>query len=152
MVVARAQDFVHQIAIAGEENQPLGVLVQSANGEDPLTMAHMVDDVTALRRVGGADHAHGLVEGDKDQVLFVSRLDQLAVHRDLVAGQHLIAHLGRLAINGNVAVLDIAVGLPPGTHATLADVFVEAGGVFAGHGSPVFGRGSSGHQATFGDT
>jgi len=137
VVITRPQNLVHQIAIAGQENQTLGILVQPTNGENPLAVANMVDDVPALRRVRGADHTHWFVQGNKYQVLLVSRLDFLAVDRDRVTGQHLIAHMGCFPVNGHIAILDVPVRLTPGAKATFADVFVEAGRRLAGHGLPV---------------
>ena len=127
MIIAGAQDLVHQIAIAGQENQPLGILVEPANGENPFTVADKTLDVVFLRAVGGADNTHRFVQGNEHQIFFVSRLHHLAVDLHHIPGQHLIAHLGPAAVDVHVALLDEPVGIPTGAHTALADVFVQSG-------------------------
>ncbi len=147
MIVARPQDLVHQIPVVGEEDEPLGVLVEAADGEDAGTVVDEVDDVVLLPRLRGTDDAHRLVEGDEDQAVRLPRLDHLAVHLDQIPGKHLIPHPGPLAVDEDVALLDEAIGLPARADAALADVLVQAHGFIGQHGTPPGSQGLSGWLA-----
>ncbi|OEG06286.1 hypothetical protein BFG06_19090 [Aeromonas caviae] len=136
VIVARPQDLVHQIPVVGEEDEPLGVLVQAPYGEDAGAVVDEVDDVVLLPRLRGADDAHRLVEGDEDQAVGLARLDHLTVDLDQIPGKHLIPHPGPLAVDEDVALLDETIGLTTGADAALADVFVQAHGFIGQHGSP----------------
>ena len=133
MVVSGAQNLVDQVTIAGHEDQALGVLVQPPDREDTFAVADKPLDVVFLGAVGGADDAHRLVQGNKDQIFFSARFDHLAIDLDRIPGQHLIPYSGTLAVDVDVALLNIAISLSAGTQAAFADVFVESGGITSGH-------------------
>ncbi len=56
MIVTRTEDLIHQIAVIGEENQPLGVFIQAANREHAFAVVNEIDNVIALAIFGGADN------------------------------------------------------------------------------------------------
>src|SRR5690606_18354848 len=133
MVVAGPQDLVDQIAVAGHENQPLGIFIQTADGENPLTVADKALNVVFLRTVGGTDHAHRLVERNKDQIFLIPRLHHLAVHLHGVAGHDLITHLRPLPVDEDITLLNVTISIAPGTHPAFADVLVQTGGCPGDH-------------------
>ena len=109
MIVTRTEDLIHQIAVIGEENQSLGVFIQAANREHAFAVVNEIDNVIALAIFGGADNTDGLVQGDKYQIFGFPRFNQLTVYFHNVAGFHLIANGGSLAIKEHIALLDIAI-------------------------------------------
>lgn len=132
VVVFCAQDFVDDVPITGQENQSLAVFVESADGENPLGVLDVVDDVVAFGLdVRGADDANGLVECDID-VLLGWLGNQSAVDADFVARLDFGAHFGYLAVDGHAAFLDELVGSPSGTKADLTQVFIDSCSL--GHG------------------
>jgi len=91
MVVARAQDFVDQIAVIGEKNKPLGILVEATNGKNAHAVINKIDDIVSHRTLGSAFHAHWFIEGDKNQSFFIARFDLLAVDFHQVIGKNQVA-------------------------------------------------------------
>ena len=75
MIVTRTEDLIHQIAVIGEENQPLGVFIQAANREHAFAVVNKIDNVIALAIFGGADNTDGFVQGDKYQIFGFPRLN-----------------------------------------------------------------------------
>ena len=82
MVVAGAQDLVHQIAMVGEEDQPLGVFIQTADRKDTLAVIDEIDNVVALAIFGGAHNADRLIQRNQHQIIRFTRLNQLSVNFD----------------------------------------------------------------------
>lgn len=110
----------------------MAVFVKSADGENPLGVLDIIDDVVAFGLdIGGADDADGFVEGDID-VLLGWLGNQSAVDADFVARLDFGAHFGYLAVDGHAAFLDELVGSPPGTKADLTQVFIDSCSL--GHG------------------
>jgi hypothetical protein len=100
----------------------------------------MVHDIPTLSGVGGTHNANGLVKGNENQILLVPGFHCLAIHSDRVARKHLIPDLDCFTVDRHIAVLNVPVGLPPGTQAAFTDVLVQAGGAFSGHENPVSRR------------
>src|SRR5208283_5986726 len=123
VVVFGAQDFVDDVAVVGEQNQSLGILVQTADREDPLAVPDELDDVVLDLEVGGAGDARRLVERHVDMLFF--RADELAVQAHLVACRHLRTEDGAYAVAGDASRFDPLVGFAPRTRTGFADVFVE---------------------------
>ena len=132
VVVFCAQDLVDDVPVAGQENQSLAVFVESADGENPLGVLDVVDDVVAFGLdIRGADDPDGLIEGDID-VLFGWFGDQFAVDADFVARMDFGAHFGYLAVDGHPAFFYELVGSPSGTKADFTQVFIDSCSL--GHG------------------
>src|SRR5690606_4505302 len=112
----------------GQQDQPLGILVEPPDREDPSLVADEVDDVVLNPGFGGADHTDRRVERDVD-VLLLTLGDGAGAPRRGVA-----PHLDRLPhlrtppapVDGHPAFGNQAVGLATGAEAGFADVFVEA--------------------------
>ena len=79
--VAGMRQPVGQVAVVGQDHQPGAILVEPADGVDPLgNLGEQVDDARTARRVEvGRNVALGLVDGVIDHRL---ELDRLAVDRD----------------------------------------------------------------------
>eukprot|EP00163_Fabomonas_tropica_P020575 TRINITY_DN36447_c0_g1_i1.p5 TRINITY_DN36447_c0_g1~~TRINITY_DN36447_c0_g1_i1.p5 ORF type:complete len:135 (-),score=25.54 TRINITY_DN36447_c0_g1_i1:1663-2067(-) len=133
MIVASSENLVHQIAIAGHENEPLGVFVQAADGENSGIVANKPLDIVTFSAVRGADNAYGLVECDEYQVFFGPGSDKLVINFHRVAGHHLVSDLRALAVNEHLTLLNVTISLAARTQPAFADVFVEAFGGGAGH-------------------
>src|SRR5690606_16536246 len=129
-LVLGAQDLVDDVAVTGQQDQPLGILVEPPDREDPPVMAHEVDDVVLDPGFGGADHADRFVERDVDVLLLAlgdgAGPQRLAVDPYLVTLAHLRTDPAPDAVDGHPAFGNQAVGLATGAEAGFADVFVEA--------------------------
>src|SRR5690606_11603741 len=129
-LVFRPQDGVDDVAVAGQEDQAFGILVQAPARENPLLVADEVDDVALHRRLGGAGDADRLVERDVDVPALApggaAEPHGLAVELDLVAPADLGADARAHAVDGDPALADEAVGLAPRAEAGVADVLVES--------------------------
>ena len=66
VAVLDAQDLVDDVAVVGQQDQALGVLVEPADREDALAVADEVDDVAGHVALGRAGDAARLVERDVD--------------------------------------------------------------------------------------
>src|SRR5690606_20148654 len=121
---------VDDVAVAGQQDQALGILVQAADREDPLLVADEVDDVALHRRLGGAGDADRLVQGDVDVPALppggAAHPQGLAVDLDLVALADLRTDARAHAVDRDPAFADQAVGLAPRAEAGVADVLVES--------------------------
>ena len=132
VVVFRAQDLVDDVAIAGEQDQPFGILVQPADREDPLRVVDEIHDVAGHALVGGAGDADRLVQRDVDRLLRRrrggqhARPDDLAIHAHLVAVQRLGTGADHLAVDAHAAGEQPLVGFAARTQAGFADVLVYA--------------------------
>lgn len=131
VIVLGAQDLVDDIAVAGEQNQTVGFLVQTPDGKDALAVADEVHDIAAHMPFRGAGDAHRLVERDVDASRLMLGLAHAALHRlavdaDLILLADLLAQLHRLAVDRDAPGGDERIGLAARAQAGFADVFVEA--------------------------
>ena len=67
VAVLRAQHLVDDVAVVGEQDQALRILVEAADREDPLGVVDEVDDVAGDVPLGRAGDADRLVERDVDR-------------------------------------------------------------------------------------
>ena len=106
MVVTGTQNFVDQIAVVGEENQPLRVFIQTANRENAAAVVHEINNVVPLAIFRGADNPNRFVQRDKHQVFGITRFDDLTIHF-----YHLIANGGAFAVKKHVTLFNVTVSL-----------------------------------------
>ena len=128
VLVAGPQNLIHDVAVAGQKNQARRILIEPPDGKHAGGVVHVVHDVAAHARLAGARHAHRLIKGQVHGVFGLFGLQLVAVHAYTVARAHLVANLGRLAVEEHRALLDVAVGLAARAHAAFADEFIETGG------------------------
>ena len=83
VLVLGTQDLVDDVAIVGQQDQPLRVLVEPPDREDTLPVPDEIDDVAADLTFRGAGYADRLVEREIDMALWCP--DQPAIDADLVA-------------------------------------------------------------------
>ena len=124
VLVLRSQDRVDDVAVIGQEDQAFRVLVQPADGEQPLRMADEIDDVVLYGTVGRALDADGLVEREVDPARFSG--DRPAVDLDLIAIENLGTERRDGAVYLDTARGNPGIGLAPRADAGLADELVEA--------------------------
>ena len=95
---------LREVAVVGEHQEPLGLVVEATDGEDARRVGHELDDGRAsfgIRR--GAHVARGLVEEVVDEV--VAGGDAHAVDRDHVdLGIDASARLRLLAVHGDATL------------------------------------------------
>ena len=113
MLVTGAQDLVNYIPVIGQEDQTLGVFVQSANRKYPLGIVDETDDITPDIGIGSSGDPHGLIEGHDDPFLLYGRLYDAAVYHYLVSGPVAVAGNCYLIVQHHTTGLDQAVGLTP---------------------------------------
>lgn len=130
VLVASPEDLVDDVAIVGEEDEPLGRLVQSADREEALFVPDIGDDIFRLFGISGTDNTHRLVECDIKGLRFC--LEGFAIDTNDVPGRNTVAGSGRLTIQGYSATFDQAISFATRADAGLADVLVEADGVVVG--------------------
>ena len=128
VLVAGPQNLVYNVAVAGQENQALRLLIEAADGENAGGMVHVVHNVAAHARLRCGGDTHRLVESQVDGIGGLPRFQLLAVHRHAVAGANLVAYLGRLAVHQHRTLGNVAVGFAARANAAFADEFVEADG------------------------
>ena len=111
-LVARMGQAVDQIAVVGQQQQALGVVVETADRHDARTAAaHEIRDRFAAALIlERGDVAARLVQ--HEVALFLASAERTAVHHDLVAAQiRLVADRRRAAVHGHSAVRDPALRL-----------------------------------------
>jgi hypothetical protein len=128
-----------QVAVVGQQEQALTVLVETADGVD--TLMNVRHQVHGPRPAGGvvvgAQVAARLVDDPIDGPL---NLQRLAIDLDLlVLGIDLGAELADdVAVHGDAAAENQLLAVPPRTDASVGQVFVEAfhNGVIVAKGRP----------------
>jgi hypothetical protein len=130
--VARAEDLVDDVPVAGQEDEPLGRHIEPPDGEDAPRVADRVHDVVGHAGVRHALDTHRLVVGQVHRALFVGGLHHAAIDPHLVARAHARADLRHLSVHPHAALLDHPIGLAPRAHPALADELVEARAALVG--------------------
>src|SRR6266508_2892383 len=124
--VARMGKAVGEVAVIGEQDQPLGVPVQPADRDHPRVLWHHLDHRRpALRVIGGAHHSQRLVQHPVAQPLVDH--DPRAVDLDPIGGRvdppaHL---LHDLAVDRHPSGTDQLLDRPPGPKARRTQRLVE---------------------------
>ena len=127
VIVTGAQDFIHQIAMVGQKDQPLGVFIQATDGENAFAVVYEINDVVAFAVFGSADDANRFIQRNQDQIVRFARLNQPAIDLYHVARFNLVADGSALAVDKNVALFDKAIGFTTRANSAFADVFIESG-------------------------
>lgn len=125
VIVLGTQDLVDDIAVAGEQDQTVRVLVEAADGKDALAVPDEIDDVALDVSLGGAGHACRFVKADVD-LLFFLRADHPLVDPHLVAVIDLAAELRAHAVDRDPALGNPGIRLAPRAQTGLADVFIQS--------------------------
>src|SRR5579884_2074729 len=124
---ARMHELVGEIAVVGQQQQPLAILIESADGIDAfMDVRHKVHRSRPTGGiVVGAEVAARLVDKPVDQALDFQRL---AIDLDLLLlGVNLGAQLAdNTAIDGNTATEDQLLAVPPRADAGVGQILVEA--------------------------
>jgi hypothetical protein len=129
VVVLGAQHLVDDVAVVGQQDQPLRVLVEPPDREDPLGVIDEVDDVAGDVALGGARDPDRLVERDVDRPRLLARAaDALAVEAHVVAVLDLGPERGGHAVDGDAALGDEGVGFATRARPALAQVLVQTHG------------------------
>lgn len=113
VLVTGAEDLIDHIPVIGQEDQPLGVFVQSANRKYAFGIVDETDDITPDIGISGSGDPHGLIKGHDDPFLLYGRLYDAAVYHYLVSGPVAVAGNCNLIVQHHPAGLDQAVGLTP---------------------------------------
>src|ERR1700678_4297623 len=124
MIVLGTQYLVDDVAVVGQQDQTLRVLVQPSNRKDALGIPHQIDDVVLDMSFGGAGNSHRLVQSDVD--LFFLGADRLAVDAYHIALADLGSQGGGVAVAGHAPRIDPLVRLAPRADAGFADVLIES--------------------------
>ena len=132
VMVFRSQQFVDDVAIAGQQDQTLGILVEPTNRKDALLMVDEVDDVALHLAFGCAGDANRLVQRDIDMLAHTRRNrpgpNPLALDHHLVAFGILVADPRNLPIQHDLARCNQTIRLTSRAMTGVADVFVQAHG------------------------
>lgn len=125
MIVFGTQDFVDDIAIAGQQYQSVRILVQTANGKYALFVANKINNVSLDVTFGGAGNSHGFVQTNVNMFL-LARADKFFVYAHFITIINRCAKFSAFAVYGYAAAADQFIGSAAGTQAGFADEFVEA--------------------------
>jgi hypothetical protein len=116
-----------ELAIIRQDQQPFAVAIQPPHGEQALLrIGHEIPKGPALAGIPtGAQNIPGFVE---KQILKGFRLDRMPVKKNPVMIGIDAKSLGgvRVAIHLNPTLGDILFTSPPGSHAALRQIFLEA--------------------------
>lgn len=112
MCVTDPQDFINNIAVTGEEDKPFRLVVEAADRVDSCSVTNSVGDIIRIIAVGGAGDANGFVVGDIDAIRFIIRAVFYfrPADFDCVTGHYAGAEAGYVAVNGDLALLDMRIG------------------------------------------
>ena len=125
--VARVRHLLAKLAIVGQQDQPLAVGVEPADGEEvpPVCRQQVEHRPAIVRVVAGAEKLRGLVEGDEP---LGPGPDRAAVERHFVPGGiNLRAkQLDDLAIDGDATGEDQLFAFTAGSHSGLGEKFLQA--------------------------
>ncbi len=137
MLIGGAQNLVDGIAIIGQENQSLRILVQAANGENAFGMVYKVDDVVLYLSLRRAGNPRRLVQRNEDQRRFLHGIQQKAIDHDAVAWENQVPNSRLAVIDFDLTSSYISIGLTAAAIATFTNEFIEPLWL---HGAKVGGR------------
>src|SRR5450631_738023 len=123
VIIFRAQQFIDDIAVVGQQNQTFGILVQSPDGKNPVAVADQIDDVVLDVRLGRAGGSHRLVEHNVDLLLLGAY--ECAVHAHFIGRANLEPQHCADAVAGDASRLYPFIGFAPRATARFADEFVQ---------------------------
>jgi hypothetical protein len=132
VVVSCPKDFVYDVSIVGQKDQPLTGFVQSPNGKNPFGVVDIVDDVVFFHpSVGGTNNTFGFVKGQVNKFVF-GLMDRLPIDGDFVLRAYFHSHFCFFTIDPYPAGSNQFIGFSAGAIANFAEVFVDApkGGIF----------------------
>lgn len=120
-----AEDFIHNIAVVGEEDEARRGDVQATNVKDAFWVFNGLNDVVFCLGIRGADDADGLVVCQVD-VLFCHARDQFSFDGDFFCAVDFGAEDGFGAVHGDFAGFHESVCFSTRANAGVHEVFVEA--------------------------
>ena len=125
---AGVHDAVGECAVIGEQQQALGILVQTANGVDTLLhILQQIHDTTAIQFVRGRRHiASGLVQHEIAVGFLSWQVDTLAVDRDQIGSCRLVPQLDRMAVYFDFSAGDQLLRLTAGTVSCICQQFLDS--------------------------
>lgn len=123
VIILRPQDLIHDVAVIGEQNQAFGVLVESADGKNPLAMIDELEDVALDVRFGRRGNADWLIEGNIDP--FFLGPHKRAIDAHFIPIGHLCTENGAAAVARDPSGFDPFVGFAPRTDTRFADELIE---------------------------
>ena len=128
VLVFRAQDFVDDVAVAGQQDQPFRILVEPANRKDAARMIDTVDDVAVHVFFSSTGDANRFVKRNVD--MFLAALahgwhDFRAIDLHERTLRQLDAYAGKFTVDGDPSFADQPVRLAPRAETTFAEVFVQ---------------------------
>src|SRR5690554_7561630 len=119
MAVFRAQDLVDDVSIAGQQNQPFGILVQTPDWKNPVLVIHEVDNIASDTLVRGTGDAHGFVECYIDMLALVARSNLafyfFSIDKNLHPFEPFGPGGGDFAIKGDATLADQFISFTPRT-------------------------------------
>ena len=110
VIVTCPEDFVYDITVVGQKDEPLGVFVQPTYGEDPLAVLDVRNDIIPYVPFRGRSYSHGFIQRDKHHILDWPRLQPMSIHLHPVTGHDLIPYDRLSVIDKNNALLNKTVG------------------------------------------
>lgn len=127
--IAGAHDPVYQIALIGQKQKTLGILVQTAYRINP----HRVVQIFGYRCFlalffGAADNAAGLIK--KKEHLTGLCLNRFSVKADQGVRGNPFSCGYRYSVDRDPACIGIKICLPPGTDSGTAEIFVYSDSMF----------------------
>ena len=130
MVVARPQDLIDDVAVAGQQDEAFAGFVEAPDGENAFRIVDEINDIVLFpRSIRGANNSYRLVESEVN--MLPARFgDGLPVYADFVVFRDLRTHLRDFPVNGHAVLLDQLIGFPARAKADLAQVLVDAGCFF----------------------
>ena len=110
-MVPSSKDFVHDVAVVGQNDEPFAGFVESSDRENALWMTHKIHNVVLLPfLVGGAHNSHRFVQQYVDGFLF-RRRDETTIHLHHIPIHDLGSEFRNLPVDGDALLLDQLVSL-----------------------------------------
>jgi hypothetical protein len=103
--IAGPQNLVDGIPVVGQQQQASGVLVQPANCENSLGVAHKIHHVSANSGIGGRRNSLGLVEQQVHRPRFLFGTNALTAKRHLISRTNNVSQYGYSAVDRYVTGL-----------------------------------------------
>ena len=110
-MVPSTQDFVDDVAVVGQDDEPFAGFVESSDRKNALRMTHKIHNVVLLPfLIGGAHNPHRFVQQDVDRLLF-RRRDEAPIHLHHIPIHNLSSQFRDLPVDGDALLLDQLVRL-----------------------------------------
>ena len=102
VLITCTKNLVHDITIAGKNNQTLRIFVESSHRKDTLAISDVVNYIVFVRRISCTGNAHRFIEKDVYIIFFCTGLNHNTINPYNIFGTYTVSQYCGLAIDSYI--------------------------------------------------